>query len=161
MTSDDLVVGRWSARFQGRVFRCAVGRGGAGVKLGEGDGVTPAGVWRITDVWSRHDRGCALGRPIGPWDRWCDDPERPSLYNQHFRSIWPNVSAERMARADPLYDLVAVLDFNREGTPGAGSAIFLHVWRKPRHPTEGCIAFSRTDLTWILNRWTPRSRVIV
>jgi L,D-peptidoglycan transpeptidase YkuD (ErfK/YbiS/YcfS/YnhG family) len=45
--------------------------------------------------------------------------------------------------------------------PGRGSAIFLHVWRRPRHPTAGCIAFARADLAFILARWTPRSRVVV
>jgi L,D-peptidoglycan transpeptidase YkuD (ErfK/YbiS/YcfS/YnhG family) len=44
---------------------------------------------------------------------------------------------------------------------GRGSAIFLHVWRRPRHPTAGCIAFRRADLAWILARWTPRCRVAV
>jgi L,D-peptidoglycan transpeptidase YkuD (ErfK/YbiS/YcfS/YnhG family) len=67
-----------------------------------------------------------------------------------------------MFRADPLYDLVAVLDWNRRPVvPGRGSAIFLHLWRKPRHPTAGCIAFRGADLAWILARWTPRSRVVV
>ncbi len=69
---------------------------------------------------------------------------------------------EALRRADPLYDLVGVLDFNRGPVvAGAGSAIFLHVWRKPRHPTEGCIAFARGDLVRILAGWTPRSRVVV
>jgi L,D-peptidoglycan transpeptidase YkuD (ErfK/YbiS/YcfS/YnhG family) len=69
---------------------------------------------------------------------------------------------EALRRADPVYDLVAVLDWNRRpAVPGAGSAIFLHVWRGPRRRTEGCIAFRRRDLAWILLRWTPRSRVVV
>jgi L,D-peptidoglycan transpeptidase YkuD (ErfK/YbiS/YcfS/YnhG family) len=44
--------------------------------------------------------------------------------------------------------------------PGRGSAIFLHVWRKPRHPTAGCIAFARDDLAWILAHWQRASRVV-
>ena len=61
-----------------------------------------------------------------------------------------------------LYDAFGILDFNwPDATPGAGSAIFLHIWRKPRHPTEGCIAFDRRDLIWLFEGWQPRSRVIV
>ena len=55
-----------------------------------------------------------------------------------------------------------MLDWNRHPPiAGRGSAIFLHVWRAPRQPTAGCIAFRREDLAWILARWTPRSRVLV
>ncbi|MDX2484349.1 MAG: L,D-transpeptidase family protein, partial [Pseudodonghicola sp.] len=45
--------------------------------------------------------------------------------------------------------------------PGAGSAIFLHQWRRPGSPTEGCIAFSRADLHWLAARVLPGSRIIV
>lgn len=144
----------------GRSFACSIGRGGIGEKRGEGDGITPRGVWGIAAVMSRYDRGLRLGASIGPLDRWCDAPAHPR-YNQPVRALWPPFSTERMRRADPLYDIVAVLDFNSEGVPGTGSAIFLHVWRKPRHPTEGCIAFARPDLQWILARWQPSSRVVV
>jgi len=94
-------------------------------------------------------------------DRWSDDPADPS-YNRHIRGKRPGLSSEEMRRRDGLYDLIAVLDFNRSPvTAGQGSAIFLHCWRRPRFPTAGCVAFSRIDLTWILARWTDRDRVII
>lgn len=156
----NLVVGRWGARFGGRRFPCAVGRGGIGAKRAEGDGVTPVGRHRVEAVLHRADRLRAAGRRIGPGDGWSDDPADPD-YNRAVRRPHP-YGCEALRRADPQYDLVAVLDWNR--TPvvaGRGSAIFLHVWRRPRHPTAGCVAFRRTDLAWILARWTPRSRVVV
>jgi L,D-peptidoglycan transpeptidase YkuD (ErfK/YbiS/YcfS/YnhG family) len=155
----DLVVGRWGARFRGRRFPCAIGRGGTGEKRREGDGVSPAGRHRIETVLGRPDRGLRA-RPIRPGDGWSDDPRDPA-YNRLVRPPH-RFGHERLRRADPLYDLIAVLDFNRAPVlPGAGSAIFLHCWRKPRHPTEGCIAFRRRDLAWILARWRPGSRVVV
>lgn len=155
-----LVVRPWGARFAGRRFACALGRNGIGLKTREGDGFTPQGSYRIRQLWSRHDRGFFCGRRIGPADRWCDDATAP-FYNSNFQAVWPEVSSERLMRPDPLYDLIAVLDFNSERTPARGSAIFLHVWRKPRYPTEGCIAFAKADLGWILSRWKAQSRVII
>ena len=64
--SHDLVVGRWGARFRGRRFPCAVGRGGIGEKRAEGDGITPVGRHRIEAVLGRPDR--VRGRP-GAADR--------------------------------------------------------------------------------------------
>ncbi len=97
---------------------------------------------------------------IGPRDGWSDDPADPD-YNRPVRRPHP-YGHEAMFRADRQYDLVAVLDWNRHPVvPGRGSAIFLHVWRRPRWPTAGCIAFRARDLAFILARWTERSRVVV
>lgn len=160
----DLVAGRWGARFAGRVLPCAIGRGGIRREKREGDGASPAGVWRLTGARWRPDRlarpAAALPlRPIGPRDGWSDDPLDPA-YNRPVR-LPHRFSAERMRRGDRLYDLVALTDHNAAGAPGAGSAIFLHVWKCPRRPTAGCIAFRRRDLAWVLARWTTRSRVVI
>jgi L,D-peptidoglycan transpeptidase YkuD (ErfK/YbiS/YcfS/YnhG family) len=97
---------------------------------------------------------------LGPVVGWSDDPRDPA-YNRPVRRPHP-WRHEALRRADRQYDLVAVLDWNRHPpVPGLGSAIFLHVWRRPRQPTAGCIAFARVDLAFVLARWTPRSRVAV
>ena len=190
----DLVVTGHGARFQGRAFPCAVGRAGIGEKSREGDGITPAGVFRITDVLYRPDRiriagACSAGRfrpwragpgpapanvctggrtticrAIGPHAVWSDDPRDPD-YNREVmgpRAMGHAYGHERLRRADSLYDLIAVLDFNRPSPrPGLGSAVFLHAWRNPRHPTEGCVAFAQHDLVSILCNWRARSRVVI
>lgn len=162
----DLVVGRSGARFLGRRMACSIGRGGIGVKAGEGDGATPAGAWRLVGGFWRADRMARPATslplaPIGPRDMWSDDPSDP-LYNHLCAGRWRRFSAERMARADPQYDFVLATDFNwPDATPGAGSAIFLHVWRGPSHATAGCVAFARRDLLWIAARWRPGARLLV
>lgn len=158
---EDLVVTRWSARFLGRTFPVSTGRGGIGEKQREGDGVTPLGIHRLTAVMHRPDRAAwGSGPAIGPHDGWSDDPADPE-YNLLIRRPH-SFSHEALRRADRQYDLIGVTDWNRAPVrPGAGSAIFLHVWRRPRHPTAGCIAFRREDLAWILARWTPQSRIVV
>lgn len=163
---DDLVVTRWGARFQGRRYPCAIGRGGIGVKQGEGDGITPLGTYRLGGVGYRSDRigfdAPALDCwPIGLCDIWSDDPRDPD-YNQGITARGHRFSHERLRRADPLYDIFAIVDYNwPDSVAGKGSAIFLHKWRKPRHPTEGCIAFAEDDLVAILAGWTARSRLII
>ncbi|MFS4439472.1 L,D-transpeptidase family protein [Paracoccaceae bacterium GXU_MW_L88] len=164
-TRDDLVITKWGARFSGLRFPCAIGRGGIGEKRGEGDSITPRGVHRLQYVITRPDRPVpTLPLPVvtsGPQDGWGDDPADPAGYNRPICRPYA-ASHERLRRADPLYDLVGVMDYNRDPiTPGGGSAIFLHVWRRPRYPTEGCIAFDPGDLLAILSRWTPRSRILI
>lgn len=150
-------------RFMGRVFPCSVGMGGVSSAKREGDGATPAGVHRIIGMLYRPDRIARptdWALPIGPLDGWSDDVtdedynlmiKRPHAY-----------SHEALQRADPLYDLVILTDWNWPyAVKGHGSAIFLHRWRKPGHPTEGCIAFAPDDLLWIAQRITYQTRVIV
>ncbi|HVL19892.1 MAG TPA: L,D-transpeptidase family protein [Amaricoccus sp.] len=156
----DLVVTRWGARLRNHWFPCAVGRGGVGVKRREGDGVTPVGRHRIEAVLHRPDRVARRGHAIGPGDGWSDDPADPA-YNRPVRRPH-RFGHEALRRADGQYDLVAVLNWNRDPpVPGRGSAVFLHVWRRPRHPTAGCIAFRCRDLAFILARLGPRARVVV
>jgi len=163
---EDLVVTKWGARYRGVFLSCAIGRGGIGVKLGEGDGITPLGVFNLAAVKFRPDR-VSFHAPQIPQeiirieDIWSDDPKDPAYNNGVYGPDYP-FSHENQRRADPLYDAFGILDFNwPEAVAGAGSAIFLHIWRKPRHPTEGCIAFDRRDLLWIFENWQPRSRVII
>ena len=71
-------------------------------------------------------------------------------------------SHEVLRRADPLYDLVLITDWNwPQAQKGRGSCIFIHQWRRPGYPTEGCVAFRRDHLLWIAQRLTYESRLIV
>jgi L,D-peptidoglycan transpeptidase YkuD (ErfK/YbiS/YcfS/YnhG family) len=164
---EDLVITRWGARFKGRSFPCAIGRGGICPEESkrEGDGGTPDGVHDFVGMLYRADR---LGRgevprwavPIGPGDLWSDDVKDPD-YNLMVRAPH-GFSHERLLRPDPLYDLVLITDFNwPRAERGRGSAIFLHVWRGPRVPTAGCVAFRKRDLLWIARRLEYRSKVVV
>ncbi|MEC7762742.1 MAG: L,D-transpeptidase family protein [Pseudomonadota bacterium] len=161
----DLVVNRWGARFAGRRFPVAIGRGGMTDDKREGDGATPVGVWHLMEGGYRADRTTRPRVPFGmgatgPQDLWCDAPDDPA-YNHAVTAPYP-ASHERLRRSDPLYDIYIVTDWNWPvAEPGKGSAIFVHCWRGPRKPTAGCLAFRPDHLRWILARWTPRSRVVV
>ena len=94
-------------------------------------------------------------------DLWSDDP-RDKNYNHKVYSHDYSFSHEKLRRSDDLYDAYGVLDYNwPNAEPGKGSAIFIHGWRRPRYPTEGCIAFDISDLIWIFENWNFNSRVII
>ena len=163
MKSSDLVVGRWGARFMGRRFGCTIGRGGPRADKREGDGATPVGTHRFIGMLFRPDRitrPSDWALPIGPMDGWSDDP-RDDDYNQMIR-LPHDFSHEKLRRADPMYDLILLTDWNwPDARAGQGSAIFVHQWRRPHARTAGCVAFARTDLLWIAQRIQHQSRLII
>lgn len=163
MNRGDLLVTRWGAQIAGRRLPCAIGRGGISATKREGDGATPLADMQIVGGFYRPDRMARPARwlrPIGPRDLW-SDASGDAAYNSHVRAPY-TPSHERLRRADRLYDVVLVLDWNlTPALPGKGSAIFIHIWRKPRHPTEGCVAFSPADMDWLLRHIGPGTRVSV
>ncbi|MBM3613923.1 MAG: hypothetical protein FJX28_00350 [Alphaproteobacteria bacterium] len=165
MKPADLVVTPMGVRFLNRMFPCSIGRGGIvpARRKREGDGGTPTGVHRIVGMLYRPDRMAQpadWALPIGPMDLWSDDPKDPD-YNLMVRASH-GFSHEKLRRADPLYDLVILTDWNWPmAVPGRGSAIFLHRWRRPGYPTAGCVAFAPQDLLWIARRITYGTRLIV
>ena len=139
--------------------RCAIGRGGLGLKLAEGDGVTPLGTHPIRRGFYRADR---LPRPntslalteIAPDDGWCDAPG-DAAYNRPVKLPY-RASAETLWREDALYDVIVVLGFNDDPVrDGKGSAIFLHLARPDYGPTEGCVALALSDMLELLAALTP------
>lgn len=165
MSPADLVLTPTGLRFMGRSLPVSIGRGGIRADKREGDGATPAGTHRIIGLLYRADRIARAtlppwARPIHLEDRWCDLSGHPD-YN-HLTHKPFGKSAERLRRADPLYDLILPLDWNwPDATPGKGSAIFIHQWRRPGYPTAGCLAFSRVDLLFIARNVQPGARVII
>ncbi len=163
MRATDLVVTPLGVRFRGRRFPCTVGRGGVRARKVEGDGVTPKGVHRIIGMLYRPDRMARpsdWALPIRPSDLWSDDVRDPD-YNMMVRAPH-DYSHEVLRRADPMYDLVILTDWNWPyAVKGRGSAIFLHQWRGPGRPTAGCVAFRRDHLRWITRRITHNTRLVI
>ena len=159
----DMVLTPMGLRFAGRTLPCSIGRGGIATSKREGDGATPAGAHRIVGLLYRPDRMAPptdWALPIRPGDLWSDDP-RDADYNHMVRAPYPH-SHERLRRADRLYDLVLLTDWNwPRSVPGRGSAIFIHRWRRPGHPTEGCVALAPRDLLWVARRIRPGTRLVV
>ena len=140
----------------GNVLPCSLGRGGITRFKREGDGATPAARMRLVGGFYRAER---IARPPSPIplrptrtdDGWADDPT-DGRYNRLVRLPFAK-SHETMCRADRLYDIVVVLDWNvSRRSLGRGSAIFFHLTRPDRGPTAGCVAVSEPDMRKILAR---------
>jgi L,D-peptidoglycan transpeptidase YkuD (ErfK/YbiS/YcfS/YnhG family) len=163
MTALDLVLTPTGLRLGARRYPCTIGRGGVARDKREGDGATPAGTHRITGMLYRPDRmarPAAWAVPIRPGDLWSDDPG-DAAYNLMVRAPYPH-SHEVLRRADPLYDLVLITDWNRpHAARGRGSCIFVHRWRRPGYPTAGCVALDPRHLRRIAAAIRPGTRLIV
>ena len=140
--------------FMEKAYSCVVGRGGIGIKSGEGDGVTPVGRYPLRSLRYRPDllskpQTYLPTYPITPQDGWCDDPN-------HFKYNLPiklpfHAAHEKLWRYDSLYNLIVDLGFNdNPPIPGLGSAIFMHVKSPTSSPTAGCIALTQPDLLDVL-----------
>jgi len=143
----------------------ALGRTGIKANKREGDGATPRGAFRLKRLWWRADRHprpptMLPGQRITAADGWCEDP-RDRRYNKPV-TVAPQSNADRLARADGLYDFIVELDHNtRPRIAGRGSAVFIHVARPGFAPTAGCIALKAGTLRRLLARIGPRTKIMV
>jgi L,D-peptidoglycan transpeptidase YkuD (ErfK/YbiS/YcfS/YnhG family) len=143
----------------------ALGRAGILADKREGDGATPRGRFHALRLWWRADRALRPRtllpvRRIGPADAWCEDPA-DRLYN---RPIERSASepGDRLRRADHLYDLIVEIDHNtRPRISGRGSAVFIHLARPGFAPTAGCVGLKKRDLQILLQRLSPKTRIII
>jgi len=125
----------------------------------EGDGRTPSGVFRLGTVFG-YEKNLKTGlsyRQVAENDAWVDD-SASSQYNRWVKGKPDAKSFERLKRDDDLYKYAAVIEYNTHPiVRGAGSAIFLHVWRAPDNPTSGCVATSEENILKILH-WLKKNR---
>jgi L,D-peptidoglycan transpeptidase YkuD (ErfK/YbiS/YcfS/YnhG family) len=143
----------------------SLGRGGIKANKREGDGATPRGVFHLQRLWWRADRHpCPMtflpAHRIRADDGWCEDPASRH-YNRPVK-VPPGSAADRLARADHLYDFIIELDHNtRPRVAGRGSAVFIHAARPGFAPTAGCVALDVQVLRRLLARLGPGTRIVV
>lgn len=132
----------------------------------EGDGKSPAGVFLLGKAF-----GVAEQLPEGAreWpymqatgQQYCVEDTRSEHYNQLIdatqveKTGWQKWSPLR--RADRLFDWALVVRQNEiEPVVGAGSCIFLHVWRGPGQGTAGCTSLARESMELLLKKLEPQA----
>ncbi len=119
----------------------------------EGDGKTPSGIYALGDAFGYAeimDTGLRY-RQSGSEDFWVDDVESPN-YNQWVHGDPHAKSFEKMHRDDRLYSAGIIVEYNTAPiVKGAGSAIFLHVWRASNKGTAGCVALEEKNILALLH----------
>ena len=131
----------------------------------EGDGRTPAGVFRIGGAWGyqasipKHPK--LSYRQVTPRDLWVEDPASPS-YNQHI--ILPHEPAtawekkQQMKQDDNAHKLKLFIAHNAPPKiiKGAGSSIFFHIWRNSGNSaTAGCTTMEEQRLRTLISAIDP------
>jgi L,D-peptidoglycan transpeptidase YkuD (ErfK/YbiS/YcfS/YnhG family) len=137
---------------------------GATVKK-EGDLRAPAGVFAIGGAWGnaasirKHPQ--LFYRQVTSRDLWIEDPASPQ-YNRHVvldhepASTWEK--KQQMKQADAAHALKLFIAHNAppKVVPGAGSAIFFHIWRQAgSRPTAGCTTMDEAKLRDLIARIDP------
>lgn len=129
----------------------------------EGDGKSPTGVFTLSLAFG-YAPVCDTKMPYRQAttnDFWVDDPQSP-LYNTWVAGKPAAKSMEKMHRNDILYQWGIVVDYNTSPVvPGEGSAIFLHLWKKPGTYTSGCAAFSEDNMLRVLKWLDPDKKPVV
>jgi len=126
----------------------------AGPVKKEGDGKAPAGAFELPAAFGYAPAETArdIHLPylaLTPNVIGVDDP-KSRYYNQIVDTDlqakdWD--SFETMRRADDLYEWGVLVNHNTSpAQAGAGSCIFMHVWRGEGKPTAGCTAMSKDQM---------------
>lgn len=160
----------------------AIGRAGAAWGLGlhppqgglakkEGDGRSPAGVFRIGDAFGYAGSASTDMRYLAMGDAdYCIDVNASPLYNRivDARVVGTDAvagSTEPMRRdihadGDQRYKLGFVIEHNPANVSGAGSCIFAHLWKAPDEPTAGCTAMKEPAMVELFAWLQPGQRPV-
>ena len=127
---------------------------GEGPVKREGDGKSPAGLFRLSyafgyDPPSEMDELSIEYRQMTA-NILCIDDTASSSYNcildKRNVSVPDWTTFEYMRREDDLYRYGIVVEHNPDRVKGGGSCIFIHIWRDASHGTAGCTATSPDNL---------------
>jgi L,D-peptidoglycan transpeptidase YkuD (ErfK/YbiS/YcfS/YnhG family) len=128
----------------------------------EGDGCSPAGVFRIPFAfgYAAASEAGTVKIPYVPVTETLSgvDDVNSKFYNQVVDAAtvtkdWE--SNETMLRPDGLYRWGAFIAHNPRSESGRGSCIFFHLWSGPGRPTAGCTAMEETDIVALLSWLDP------
>ena len=131
----------------------------------EGCGQTPIGVYRFNRAFGiAADPGCAIPYfQVDDNTYWSGDPDR--FYNQmeDIREVPDLVmdDSEHIVDYEYQYQYCLNISFNEEGTPGRGSAIFLHCFGPVKPYTGGCVAIPEYIMKLVMQTVTEDCVVVI
>ena len=143
-----------------------IGKNGLG-KTQEGDGMTPVGTFAFNRAFGiAPDPGCKIAYVQADEDTyWSGDVNEGMHYNElvSLKDL-PELdkdNSEHILDYPYEYQYCLNISYNADGTPNAGSAIFLHCLgdRKPR--TGGCVAIPMDQMYFVMQHVSPDCVVVI
>lgn len=162
-------------RSVGEEFPVVVGRNGLAlakeltaidlaVYKSEGDGRAPAGLFPLKASFGTSTKPTAVELPYTKLEEFteCVDDPKSNFYNRIVNRMqvgnfdWK--SSEKMLAIGDEYGLGVFIAYNSFPVQkGAGSCIFLHVWKDQNTATDGCTAMERRNVERIV-AWASPSK---
>ncbi len=145
-----------------------IGKKGVG-KTREGDAMTPKGVFHFNRAFGiADDPGCSI--PYVKVDNdtyWSGDPREGYHYNElvNLKDL-PGLDIES-GDSEHIIDYVYPyqyclnISYNEEGTPGLGSAIFLHCFGSAKPFTGGCVAIPEDYMKFVMRHIDENTVVVI
>ena len=141
-----------------------IGKKGWG-KTREGDAKSPCGVYTFTEAFGiLPDPGCMMGyTQVDETHYWVGDSNSErynTMVSTRDYDSFSKEDSEHIIDYDLAYKYALNISYNISGTPGKGSAIFLHCYTK-NHFTGGCVAIPEDDMRTVLRRVKPGCVVVM
>ena len=143
-----------------------IGKNGLG-KEAEGDGMTPVGAFSFNCAFGiADDPGCELPyTKVTEDDYWSGDQREGYSYNEmvSIRDL-PDLNtddSEHIIDYTYQYQYCLNISYNEKGTPGLGSAIFLHCLGPVKPYTGGCVAIPQDKMLTVMQHVHPDCAVVI
>lgn len=133
----------------------------------EGCGQTPVGEYHFNRAFGiAADPGCAIEYVQADENIWWSGDSREGMHYNEMVDIrnYPDLDqdeSEHILDYQYEYQYCLNISFNEEGTPGRGSAIFLHCFGIVKPYTGGCVAVPEYIMQQIMQRVQPDCVVVI
>ena len=131
----------------------------------EGNGRTPLGTYRFTKAFGiADDPGCKFDYVKVDNDTYWSGDDKYHYNEMVDIKDYPALNtddSEHLIEYEYEYQYCLNIGFNEAGTPGRGSAIFLHCIGLKKPYTGGCVAVPEYIMKQIMQRVTPECVVVI
>ncbi len=133
----------------------------------EGDAKTPTGTFHFNYAFGiAEDPGCAIPyQQVNDDDYWSGDQREGYNYNQMVSiKDLPDLNtedSEHIVDYTYQYQYCLNISYNEEGTPGLGSAIFLHCLGPQKPYTGGCVAIPKDQMVTVMKNVREDCTVVI
>lgn len=143
-----------------------IGKNGLG-KTKEGDLMTPVGEFKFNRAFGNSPNpGTVLDYVQADDDTYWSGDVREGMHYNELVSLkdYPDLdkeSSERIKDYPIHYQYCLNISYNEEGTPGLGSAIFLHVFGDRKPYTGGCVAIPLEYMRFVMQHVSKDCVVVI